>query len=326
MTISSILRAVALVAALMSGASATAQEWPQQPVRIVVPYVAGGAVDMMARVLADKLGGRWKQPVVVENRAGASEIVAATFVKDAPPDGYTLFLATEVGLETNQYLFSKLSYDPEKDFLPITRVIEGALVYVVRSDSPITSMHELMARAKARPNTVSYGSSGPGGAIHLATHWLGTVAGNVQFLHVPYKGSAPTMTDLLAGQIDFTAAPLSVVAPFLESKKMRALAVSSPTRLAPLSDVPSFTELGYEKAVSSFMFGLVGPARMPAALARTVAADVAAVVSDKAFQEKNVDPYGFKVATETPEAFRAFLLKDKETQRLRVEAANVKLD
>lgn len=326
MTISSILRAVALVAALMSGASATAQEWPQQPVRIVVPYVAGGAVDMMARVLADKLGGRWKQPVVVENRAGASEIVAATFVKDAPPDGYTLFLATEVGLETNQYLFSKLSYDPEKDFLPITRVIEGALVYVVRSDSPITSMHELMARAKAQPNTVSYGSSGPGGAIHLATHWLGTVAGNVQFLHVPYKGSAPTMTDLLAGQIDFTAAPLSVVAPFLESKKMRALAVSSPTRLAPLSDVPSFTELGYEKAVSSFMFGLVGPARMPAALARTVAADVAAVVSDKAFQEKNVDPYGFKVATETPEAFRAFLLKDKETQRLRVEAANVKLD
>lgn len=275
---------------MISCASANAQEWPQQPVRIVVPYVAGGAVDIMARVLADKLGVRWKRPVVVENRAGASEIVAATFVKDAPPDGYTLFLATEVGLETNRYLFSKLSYDPEKDFLPITRVIEGALIYVVRSDSPIASMQDLMARAKAKPNTVSYGSSGPGGAIHLATHWLGTVAGNVQFLHVPYKGSAPTMTDLLAGQIDFTAAPLSVVAPFLLSRKMRALAVSSPTRLAPLPGVPSFAELGYEKAVSSFMFGLVGPARMPAALAKTIAPDVAAVVNDKAFQEKNVDP------------------------------------
>lgn len=326
MTVNSIVRVAALVVAMISCASAKAQEWPQQPVRIVVPYVAGGAVDMMARVLADKLGGRWKQPVVVENRAGASEIVAATFVKDAPPDGYTLFLATEVGLETNRYLFSKLSYDPEKDFLPITRVIEGALIYVVRSDSPITSMQDLMARARAKPNTVSYGSSGPGGAIHLATHWLGTVAGNVQFLHVPYKGSAPTMTDLLAGQIDFTAAPLSVVAPFLESKKMRALAVSSPTRLAPLPDVPSFAELGYEKAVSSFMFGLVGPARMPAALAKRIASDVAAVVSDKAFQEKNVDPFGFKVATETPESFRAFLVKDNEVQRLRVEAANVKLD
>ena len=326
MTVNSIMRVAALVVAMISCASAKAQEWPQQPVRIVVPYVAGGAVDIMARVLADKLGGRWKQPVVVENRAGASEIVAATFVKDAPPDGYTLFLATEVGLETNRYLFSKLSYDPEKDFLPITRVIEGALIYVVRSDSPIASMQDLMARAKAKPNTVSYGSSGPGGAIHLATHWLGTVAGNVQFLHVPYKGSAPTMTDLLAGQIDFTAAPLSVVAPFLESKKMRALAVSSPTRLAPLPDVPSFAELGYEKAVSSFMFGLVGPARMPAALAKTIASDVAAVVNDKAFQEKNVDPFGFKVATETPESFRAFLAKDNEVQRLRVEAADVKLD
>jgi tripartite-type tricarboxylate transporter receptor subunit TctC len=326
MTISSILRSAALAVAMLFCASANAQQWPQQPVRLVVPYVAGGAVDIMARALADRLGVRWRQAVVVENRAGASEIVAATFVKDAPPDGYTLFLATEVGLETNPYLFSKLPYDPEKDFLPITRVIEGALIYVVRDDSPIKSLQDLMARAKARPSTVSYGSSGPGGAIHLATQWLGTVAGNVQFLHVPYKGSAPTMTDLLAGQIEFTAAPLSVVAPFLEAKKMRALAVSSPTRLAPLPDVPSFAELGYEKAVSQFMFGLVGPARMPANLAETIAADVSAVVSDKTFQDKNVDPFGFKVATETPEAFRAFLLKDKEIQRLRVEAANVKLD
>lgn len=326
MKIRSILRSAAVAVAMLVCASASAQEWPQQPVRLVVPYVAGGAVDIMARALADRLGVRWKQPVVVENRAGASEIVAATFVKDAPPDGYTLFLATEVGLETNAFLFSKLAYDPEKDFLPITRVIEGALIYVVKSDSPIKSMQDLMARAKANPNTVSYGSSGPGGAIHLATHWLGTVAGNVQFLHVPYRGSAPTMTDLLAGQIDFTAAPLSVVAPFLESKKMRAIAVSSPTRLAPLPDVPSFAELGYEKAVSQFMFGLVGPAKMPANLAKTIAADVAEVLSDKTFREKNVDPFGFKVATETPEAFRAFLLKDKEVQRLRVEAANVKLD
>lgn len=326
MRIKSILRSAAVAVAMLVCASASAQEWPQQPVRLVVPYVAGGAVDIMARALADRLGVRWKQPVVVENRAGASEIVAATFVKDAAPDGYTLFLATEVGLETNPFLFSKLAYDPEKDFLPITRVIEGALIYVVKSDSPIKSMQDLMARAKAKPNTVSYGSSGPGGAIHLATHWLGTVAGNVQFLHVPYKGSAPTMTDLLAGQIDFTAAPLSVVGPFLESKKMRAIAVSSPARLAPLPHVPSFAELGYEKAVSQFMFGLVGPAKMPANLAKTIAADVAAVVGDKAFQERNVDPFGFKVATETPEAFRAFLLKDKEIQRLRVEAANVKLD
>jgi tripartite-type tricarboxylate transporter receptor subunit TctC len=273
MTITSILRTAAVVVAMLSCASVKAQEWPQQPVRLVVPYAPGGAVDIMARALADGLGMRWKQPVVVENRAGASEIIAATFVKDAPPDGYTLFLATEVALETNPFLFSKLAYDPEKDFLPITRVIEGGLIYVVRNDSPIKSMQDLMARAKVKPNTVSYGSSGPGGAIHLATHWLGTVAGNVQFLHVPYKGAAPIMTDLLAGQIDFTAVPLSVAAPFLESKKMRALAVSGSTRLALLPDVPSFTDLGYEEAISQFMLGLVGPAKMPLNLAKTIAAN-----------------------------------------------------
>lgn len=323
---SSILRA-AIAAAVMSFATAAgAQQWPQQSVKIVVPYLPGGAVDIMARVLAERLGARWKQAVVVDNKAGGSEIVAATFVRDSPPDGYTIFLATEVGLETNAYLFSKLPYDPEKDFLPITRVVEGALIYAVRADSPYKTMKDLIAQAKAKPNTVSYGSSGPGGAIHLATAWLGTVAGNVQFLHVPYRGSAPTMTDLLAGQIEFTAAPLSVVAPFIESGKMRAIAVSGPARLAPLPDVPSFAELGYEKAVSQFMLALVGPAKMPPAVAALIASEVAAVVADKAFQEKNVDPFGFKVATETPASFKAFLQKDKEIQRARVKAANVKLD
>ncbi|MFO1081457.1 MAG: tripartite tricarboxylate transporter substrate binding protein [Reyranellaceae bacterium] len=313
-------------AAMALATTASAQQWPQQPVKIIVPYVAGGAVDMMARVLADRLGARWKQPVVVDNKAGGSEIVAATFVKDAPPDGTTLFLATEVGLETNAYLFSKLPYDPAKDFLPITRVVEGALIYVVRADSPYKTLADLIAQAKAKPNTVSYGSSGPGGAIHLATAWLGTVAGDVQFLHVPYKGSAPTMTDLLAGQIEFTAAPLSVVAPFVESGKMRAIAVSSPARIAPLPDVPSFTELGYGKAVSQFMLALVAPAKTPMPVATFIASEVAAVVADKAFQEKNVDPFGFKIATETPEAFKAFLEKDRDVQRMRVEAAKVKLD
>lgn len=326
MRLNSIFCSAVAAAAILFGASAGAQQWPQQPVKIIVPYVAGGAVDIMGRALADRLGIRWKQPVVVDNKAGGSEIVAATFVKDSPPDGNTIFLATEVGLETNAYLFSKLPYDAEKDFLPITRVVEGALIYVVRADSPYKTMKDLMAQAKTKPNTVSYGSSGPGGAIHLATAWLGTVAGDIEFLHVPYKGSAPTMTDLLAGQIEFTAAPLSVVAPFLESKKMRALAVSGPARLAPLPDVPSFTELGYEKATSQFMLALVGPAKMPPNVAAFIASEVAAVMADKAFQEKNVDPFGFKIATETPESFRAFLQKDKELQRLRVKAANVKLD
>ena len=326
MIIGRLLWRAALCIALSAATSAHAQDWPKQPVRLVVPYAPGGAVDLMARALSERLAVRWKQPVVVENRAGASEVIAATYVKGAAPDGYTLFLATEVGLETNPFLFSKLAYDPQTDLTPVTRVIEGPLIYVVKSDSPVTSFQDLLARARAKPATISYGSSGAGGAIHLATHWLGVVAGDVQFVHAPYKGSAPTMSDLLAGVLDFTAAPLSVVAPYLADKRMRALATSGPKRLVVLPDVPSFAELGYARAVSQFMFGLVGPARMPPDLTRQIAADVAAVVNDRAFQEKNIDPFGFTLAIETPEQFRKFLADNRENQRARVAAANVKLD
>jgi len=321
-----IIGALATLSSLMLPHAGAAQDWPTQPVTIVVPYAPGGAVDIMGRALAEKLAIRWKQPVVVDNRAGGTEVIAANAVARAKPDGYTLFLATEVGLETNPFLFSKLPYNPSKDFTLITRVIEGPLVYVVRSDSPIRTIQELVQKAKEHPNQISYGSSGPGGSVHLAVNWFAIASGNTPFTHVPYRGSAPAVQDVLAGIVQFTAAPLSLLAPFIKENRLRAIATSGSTRIRTLPDVPTLTESGYKDSVIQYMFGLVGPAKMAPELAERIANDVASVMHDPEFLARNVEPNGFSLAVETPKQFERYLNDDREITKVRVKAANVQLD
>lgn len=318
------LAALAWCAALPPPAAA--QDWPAQPVTIVVPYAPGGAVDILGRALAERLTARWKQPAVVENRAGAAEVIAATSVARAKPDGYTLFLATEVGLETNPFLFSKLAYNPATDFTPITRVIEGPLVYVVRADSPVRSIGQLVQQAKEQPGRVAYGSSGTGGAVHLAVNWFAVVSGDTPFTHVPYRGSAPAVQDILGGSLQFTAAPLSLVAPFIQDKRLRAIATTGTARIRTLPEVTTLAELGYRDSVIQFTFGLVGPAKMPPALAARIAADVAAVAREPEFQARQVEPNGFVLAVESPAEFAHYLVANQDKQRARVKAANVQLD
>lgn len=315
-----------VVATAPFGLPARAEDWPSQPVTIVTPYAPGGAVDILARALAEKLTLRWKQPVIVENRTGAAEVIAAVSVARAKPDGYTLFLATDVALETNPFLFSKLSYNPQTDFSPITRVIEGPLVYVVKADSPIYTIQQLVQRAKEQPNKVSYGSSGTGGSVHLAINWFAIVSGETPFLHVPYRGSAPAVQDILSNTVQFTAAPLSLVAPFIKDNRLRPLAVTGRERIRSLPDVPTLAELGYRDSVVQYMFALVGPAKMRPALARQIAVDVGAVMREPEFLARNVDINGFVLAVETPAEFAQYLATNRETVRARVKAANVQID
>lgn len=321
-----VLALAAFAFAALSPLPAAAQDWPAQAVTIVVPYAPGGAVDIMARALSEKLTGRWRQPVVVENRSGAAEVIAATSVARAKPDGYTLFLATEIGLETNPFLFSKLAYNPSTDFSPITRVINGPLIYVVKADSPIHSVADLVQQAKEQPGKVSYGSSGTGGSVHLAVNWFATASGHTPFTHVPYRGSAPAVQDILANTIQFTAAPLSLVMPFIKENRLRAIATTGAVRIRTLPDVPTLAELGYKDSVVHFMFGVVGPAKMPPALAAKIATDIGEVMRDPEFQARNVEANGFVLAAETPAEFAHYLATNRENQRARVKAANVQLD
>ncbi|HSW20018.1 MAG TPA: tripartite tricarboxylate transporter substrate binding protein [Ramlibacter sp.] len=321
------LLAALLAAAFIHALPATAADaWPDKPVTLVVPYAAGGGLDTFVRALAPKLSLRWKQPVVIDNRAGGTEVIAAASVIRARPDGYTLFMATDVALETNPFLFSKLPYSPLNDFTLITRLVRGSLVYVVRADSPVRTIQQLVTLGKEQPGKISYGSTGPGGMPHIAMNWFATVSGNTPFLHVPYRGSAPAMQDLLAGQVVFSAGPLSFMEPFIKEGRVRPLAVTAATRLKGLPDVPTLQELGYADTVNEFSFAVVGPPKMPAELASRIAADMGAAVNDPDFLARQVEPFGFVVSTETPPEFTRYLTSVQDKVKARVKAANVQLD
>jgi tripartite-type tricarboxylate transporter receptor subunit TctC len=303
-----------------------AQGWPSKPVRVIVPYPPGTSSDVTMRAIGEKLSQKWGQPVVVENKPGASEIVGILSVVQAQPDGYTIGMATEGGLEVNAFLFSKLPYNPVTDLTPITRLVGGPLVYVVRGDSPHNTIGQLLDAAKKAPGKISYGSSGAGGGIHLSVNWLAVQAGNVQFIHAPYRGANLAVQDVLAGSIQFAASPLSIVMPFITDGKLRAIAATSTARLRTLPNVPTLSELGYMDSDYYYMLALAGPAKLPPAVASKIATDVRAIVRDPEFQAKYTEPFGFTLFTDSPEEFAQFLAIDREKQRARVKAANVQLD
>lgn len=322
----STLIAIPLLALLGLIQPAAAQDWPKQPVRLVVPYPAGaGATDTLARKLGERLSQKWKQPVVVDNKPGAVEILAATAVAQAKPDGYTILLSTESALETNQFIFTKLPYDPTKDLTPITHLVASPLVYVVKSESPYRTMHELVAAAKSQPEKVSYGSNGLGGNVHIAVNWLAKSVG-AEFLHVPYKGAVPALQDLLAGRVDFTALPLAPMAGYIKDIRVRVLAISGMSRLRVLPQVATLDELGFKDTDVMTMFALSGPAHLPPEIANQIARDAAQVLKDPEFVATSLDPFGLVPIGNTPAEFARFLSADREKQRIRVKAANVKLD
>ncbi|HSW16352.1 MAG TPA: tripartite tricarboxylate transporter substrate binding protein [Ramlibacter sp.] len=322
----STLIALPLLALLGLIQPAAAQDWPKQPVRLVVPYAAGaGAADTLARKLGERLAQKWKQPVVIDNKPGAVEILAATAVAQAKPDGYTILLSTDAALETNEFLFSKLPYIPSKDLTPITHLVDSPFIYVVKSDSPYRTMHELVAAAKSQPEKVSYGSNGLGGNIHITVNWLAKSEG-VEFLHVPYKGAVPVMQDLVAGRVDFTPMPLAPMAGYIKDNRVRVLATSGLSRLRVLPQVSTLDELGFKDTDVKIMFALSGPAHLPPEIANQIARDAAQILKDPEFVATSLDPFGLVPIGNTPAEFARFLATDREKQRIRVKAANAKLD
>jgi len=301
-----------LLAALASTvifAAAHAQDYPAKPVRIVVPYSAGGNADILGRTLAQKLGDALKQPFVVENRAGANGGIGTDFVAKAAPDGYTLLVTASGPIVVNPTLYANVPYDPVKDFAPISQCAVYQYVLVTLAASPYKSIADIVAAARARPGAVSYGSTGVGGGNHLAGE-LFALASGTQLTHVPYKGSAPALADLLGGQLTFMFDTVITSVPQIRAGKLRAFAVSSPKRASSLPEVPTLQEAGIRGFDISQWQGFLAPAGTSKAIVERLNAETVRAMRAADVHERIAVQGGNDIVTGTPEEFAALIRSD----------------
>jgi tripartite-type tricarboxylate transporter receptor subunit TctC len=266
-----------LGAMMFSGPSAAAGEWPDKPVKIVVPFAAGGATDLLGRALANELGKIWKQSVIVENRPGAGGALGAEVVAKSASDGYTLLLASGSMFTVNPHMYARLPYTI-KSFELITKVASGPMVVTVNADVPAKNMQQLIAHAKANPGKVNFASAGNGSQVHMAGESFADAAG-IDIAHIAYKGEGPAYADLLAGVVQMAVGNINAISPLLKTGKIRALAVTGKERVALLPDVPTVAEAGLPNYDFTGWFALVAPASTPKALTDKVYASVQQAVA-----------------------------------------------
>jgi tripartite-type tricarboxylate transporter receptor subunit TctC len=305
--------------------AALSQQYPSKPVRIVVPYTAGGPADLLVRGLGQKLTDAWGQQVVVENKPGANEIIAAQDIARSPADGYHYLLASDAVFSLNGFLYSRLPYDPVKDFAPVGRIVTANLMLVVRPDFPASGVKELIDYARKNPGKLNYGSVGAGGVNHLAFAWFNTLNG-LEMQHVPYKGLVQGLQDIMTSRLDTMFAVIGGAAPLLKAGKLKGLAVSGQARNALIPEVPTFTEAGLPNFDASFYFALAAPAGTPRELLDKFAAESGKIVTSAEFKEKYLANLGFEAVRDTPQQFAAFLPKDRELAAKKVKASGAKLD
>ncbi len=292
------------VVALAGAINAFAQSYPSRPIRVMVGFPAGGVADVLARIIAPRLSESLGQPVVVENRVGAGSNIAAEAVAKSPPDGYTLFIYSSANA-VNVTLYSKMSYDPVKDFAPVTLIASMANILAVNSSVPAKSVRELIALAKAKPGQLNFGSAGHGTTQHLSGQLFKTMAG-IDITHVPYKGSVPAMTALLSGEIPMVLNVISTVLPQMPSGKVRALAVTSARRSPMVPDLPTLAESGLPGFEYISYFGVLAPAGTPREIVIRLNNEIARILSLPDTKERFF-VNGAEPASSTPEAFAEFI-------------------
>jgi tripartite-type tricarboxylate transporter receptor subunit TctC len=295
--------------------------FPERAVRIIVPFPAGGSNDVIARILGQRLSEIWGQPVVVENRAGAGGNVGAEGVARAPADGYTLLLAAPGPLAINPSLFQRMNFDPLKDFAPVALAASVPIVLAVNPQVRATSVAELIALAKAEPGKLHFGSSGAGSTNHLAGELFKTLAG-INIVHVPYRGAAPAMNDLVAGHIPFMFDNMPAVRPQVEGGRIRALAVAGANRSPLYPDLPTMAEAGVPGFEASAWFGLVAPAGTPAEVMKVLIETTAAVLKEPGIVARFAE-LGAEPGTVWGAAFGAFLKAESEKWSGIVRAAGI---
>jgi tripartite-type tricarboxylate transporter receptor subunit TctC len=318
-----VLGVLLLGTALLAPLTAHAQPYPNRPIKIIVPYAAGGAVDIVARTIGQPLAEVLKQPVIVDNRPGASANIGMEMVAKATPDGYTLLMASN-GIATNMALFPHLTFEARRDFAPIAKIGYAPLVIVAPASSPAKSLKDLIAMAKAEPGKLTYASAGNGSSGHLAGELLKSTA-KVDVLHVPYKGGAPAITDLLGERISFMPInPVEVMA-HIRAGRLRALAVASDKRFPLLPDVPTAAEAGFPGYEASVWWGFVAPAKTPPEIVRQLNAETNKALANPAIANK-LGELGVVVTPGTPDQFAAFIKSQTELWSDVINSAGIKPD
>ncbi|MCY1520839.1 hypothetical protein D9M68_556310 [compost metagenome] len=315
---------ITLAAASLLTAAAQAQDYPRMPIRLIVPYSAGGMTDVVARVIGQKLGERLGQPVIVENRAGAATIIGAEMVANAKPDGYTLLAATNTTLTINPWLYPKLPYDAVKSFAPIALIATTPSVIVVNPKVPAQTLQQLVDLARAKSGELSYASYGNGSTAHLAGEMLRSRT-KTNFLHVPYKGSAPAKAAVMGGEVSVTFEPAFTGLPQIQAGKLTALAVMSDKRSAVLPDLPTTAELGYPDMKMSAWVGILAPSGTPPAIVQTLNSTIEQIMAQadvrQALLRSGGEPVGY-----FGDAFSAYIRDESARYGRVIEDAHIRID
>ena len=304
--------------------AAQAQTWPAKPVRIVVPFSPGGFADSSVRSIADRLGARLGQSVVVDNRPGAAGNIGAEQVAKSPPDGYTLLLAYDGTVVVNPHVYAKLGFDTLRDFAPVTKLGDGAIIIVAHPSLPANNLRELIALAKAKPGTLNFGSAGTGSTAHLACEMLNQRAG-IDLIHVPYKGGGQAMADVVGGQIPLVCTAIATAQQFLKAGKLKGIGISTEKRDPAMPEVPTFAESGLPGFVVTSWMGILAPANTPRAVIERLQTEIAAVLQLPDVRARyavlGIDPVGNK-----PDEYAAQIRADLEGWGPVVKKANVRIE
>ena len=317
------LRAI-LYAVLFSAPAAFAQSYPGKPVRIIVPYSAGGGTDIVARAVGQKLSEIWGQSVIVDNRAGASGMIGAEAAARASADGYTLLMATPAEVATNHHLYSKVSYNPERNFAPITLVAVTPLVVAANPDVPAKNIQELVALARARPGTLGFATPGTGSTQHLSGEMLMSAAG-IRLVHIPYKGAGQSIPDVVGGQVPLGIYGLLTISQQAKAGRLRVLAVTTLKRSSAAPDWPTLAESGFPGFDTSLWFGLLAPAATSKEIIVKIHTDVLRVLKLPDVQER-IASQGADIVGNSPAEFATFIAAESAKYARIIKQAGVKLD
>ena len=312
----------AAMSCMLCAVPVRAQQFPSKPVHLLIPWPAGGSTDVLGRALAHELSTVWKQPVVVENPAGAGSIVGAEKVATAAPDGYTLMVTIDATTVHNRFLYKKLPYDPDRSFTPITMIAKSGQFVLANPSVPAKNLRELVEFARRNPGKLAYSSFGIGTQAHLFFETLAKREG-VQLLHVPYKGVAPATTAAVAGEVQLTVASPAASGAQIRADKLVALAIGGAQRASRFPDVPTIAESGYPYAAAIIWFGLFAPGGTDAHLVDRIYHDAAAIIKRPEFVEKYITAFSLDLVAGTPVEFAAAIRADVEITAEMVKAAGV---